>query len=254
MNDATASLFCSLSLYLSLVGTVQRLMRDRRTLQLLFTFHWLRLKGRTTTRSPTDSFSTRTGLCGRLQPLTALALPTTHHHHHSLTHSLTRLFTRLLTHLFSCPPTNYCRTAITTTACLSTQPTPQPTTLIICAFHFISFMRGVHSYSAFDVGVESDSKLFISGPDPVFDYFLFPGPDPAAVIAQFTGICGRMSLPPKWALGLKYDPDDAEQNQVRCTSCVVASGSRWLRQWLWGCDNVCACCAWWVVGVWDVCL
>jgi hypothetical protein len=71
----------------------------------------------------------------RLQPLTALALPTTHHHHHSLTHSLARLFTLLLTHSFSCPPTNDCRTAITTTACLPTQPTPQPATL--CAFHFL---------------------------------------------------------------------------------------------------------------------
>lgn len=76
------------------------------------------------------------------------------------------------------------------------------------------FFLNTHGFSAFDVGANRSGELWVSSPDPVLDYFLFAGPSPAAVLGQFTTVTGRMSLPPKWAMGLKYDPLDRAQNEV----------------------------------------
>ena len=75
------------------------------------------------------------------------------------------------------------------------------------------FFLNTHGYSAFDLGAGTPSQLGISSPDPIFDYFLFAGPTPAAVIGQFATVAGgRMSLPPKWAMGMKYDPQEDGDN------------------------------------------
>lgn len=42
--------------------------------------------------------------------------------------------------------------------------------------------------------------------DPVIDLFFFLGPRLPDVMAQFTSIYGRTSMPPKWALGLHFHP------------------------------------------------
>ena len=69
------------------------------------------------------------------------------------------------------------------------------------------FFLNTHGYSAFDLGASAPGQLGISSPDPIMDYFLFAGPTPAAVIGQFANVAGGcMSLPPKWAMGMKYDP------------------------------------------------
>ncbi len=44
--------------------------------------------------------------------------------------------------------------------------------------------------------------------DPVVDMFFFAGPSNHAVLAQFTALTGRMSMPPKWAMGLWYHPQE----------------------------------------------
>ena len=83
------------------------------------------------------------------------------------------------------------------------------------------FFLNTHGFSAFDVGANDTQKLMISTPDPVYDYFLFAGPTPAAVIGQFSNVAGgRMSLPPKWAMGMKYDPDESGDNQSFIQSIV----------------------------------
>eukprot|EP01050_Picozoa_sp_SAG11_P008928 SAG11_NODE_809_length_7082_cov_6.205785_4_plen_916_part_00 len=76
------------------------------------------------------------------------------------------------------------------------------------------FFLNTHGYSAFDLGATAPGQLGISSPDPIFDYFLFAGPTPAAVIGQFANVAGgRMSLPPKWAMGMKYDPRENGDNE-----------------------------------------
>lgn len=82
------------------------------------------------------------------------------------------------------------------------------------------FFLNTHGYSAFDLGATTPAQLGISSPDPVFDYFLFAGPTPAAVIRQFATVAGgRMSLPPKWAMGMKYDPQENGDNVSYLATC-----------------------------------
>lgn len=75
------------------------------------------------------------------------------------------------------------------------------------------FFLNSHGFSAFDIGKNSSGRVLISSPDPVMDYFLFAGPTPIDVMRQFTALTGRMSLPPKWSLGMKYDYNDRKQNE-----------------------------------------
>ena len=75
------------------------------------------------------------------------------------------------------------------------------------------FFLNTHGYSAFDLGATTPTELGISSPDPIFDYFLFAGPTPAEVIRQFATVAGGcMSMPPKWAMGMKYDPQENGDN------------------------------------------
>ncbi len=86
------------------------------------------------------------------------------------------------------------------------------------------FFLNTHGYSAFDLGATTSTQLGISSPDPIFDYFLFAGPTPAAVIRQFATVAGgRMSLPPKWAMGMKYDPQEDGDNVSHLGFLVVSS-------------------------------
>ncbi len=53
-----------------------------------------------------------------------------------------------------------------------------------------------------DVGA-SDGGILLYEADraPVWDLYFFAGPDPKDVLTAYTGITGRMPLPPRWALG-----------------------------------------------------
>lgn len=55
--------------------------------------------------------------------------------------------------------------------------------------------------SFFDVGKESQSTLSFGAEDGDLDYYFIDGPDPKTVIERYSGLTGRMPLPPKWSLG-----------------------------------------------------
>jgi alpha-glucosidase len=55
--------------------------------------------------------------------------------------------------------------------------------------------------SRFDVGASRPDRLRFSADGGELDYYVFAGPTPADVLRQFTGLTGRMPLPPRWALG-----------------------------------------------------
>ncbi|MFO0582563.1 MAG: glycoside hydrolase family 31 protein [Anaeromyxobacter sp.] len=76
---------------------------------------------------------------------------------------------------------------------------------------FLMFLDGgnAHGYfldnpsrSYFDVGFSDLGRVKIDvARAPVWDLYLFPGPDPKAVLAAYTALTGRTPLPPRWALG-----------------------------------------------------
>lgn len=79
-----------------------------------------------------------------------------------------------------------------------------------------------HTYTYFDVGF-----AFPPGPaggasginllhtaDPVLDLYVFTGPSLAAVTAQYTQLYGRTALPPKFALGQWYHPQESSNQSV----------------------------------------
>jgi alpha-glucosidase (family GH31 glycosyl hydrolase) len=49
---------------------------------------------------------------------------------------------------------------------------------------------------------------FIATPDPVVDMVFLAGPTMHDALGQYTALTGRMSMPPKWSLGLWYHPDE----------------------------------------------
>ncbi len=92
------------------------------------------------------------------------------------------------------------------------------------------FFLNTHGFSAFDIGQTQSNKLYVSSPDPVYDYFLFSGPTPRAVINQFSEVVGgRISLPPKWAMGMKYDPAEQGSNQTFIEKIVQQFADRGIR-------------------------
>eukprot|EP01051_Picozoa_sp_SAG22_P005310 SAG22_NODE_311_length_12629_cov_20.911891_5_plen_1434_part_00 len=92
------------------------------------------------------------------------------------------------------------------------------------------YFLNTHGYSAFDLGATTPGQLGISSPDPVMDYFLLAGPTPAAVIGQFATIAGgKMSLPPKWAMGMKYDPRENGDNQTYVPQVLKEFAARGIR-------------------------
>ena len=87
-----------------------------------------------------------------------------------------------------------------------------------------------HGFTAFDVGKSSRQEMWISSPDPVLDYFLFAGPTLAKVLEQFTALSGRLSLPPKWSLGMKYDYDNGKQDERFDESLTAAFAAHGIAQ------------------------
>jgi alpha-glucosidase len=55
--------------------------------------------------------------------------------------------------------------------------------------------------SSFDMGKESRNQYSFGAEAGEMNYYFFAGPTPKEVLARFTGLVGRMHLPPLWALG-----------------------------------------------------
>jgi len=91
-----------------------------------------------------------------------------------------------------------------------------------------------HAYSYFDVGFAFPANGSAPGinlvhtSDPVVDLVFFAGPRLADVMAQFTQLYGRTSLPPKFALGLWYHPkeDTNQSGIVETVAAFQANGVR----------------------------
>lgn len=56
-------------------------------------------------------------------------------------------------------------------------------------------------YSAFDLGTADPDIMQLRTLGAEFDYYVFAGPTPAAVVEQLTRLTGRPFLPPLWAMG-----------------------------------------------------
>lgn len=72
--------------------------------------------------------------------------------------------------------------------------------LSIFAFIFIETFIDVSDAAAAAASGSSKESHWISESGNI-DFFLFPGPMPSDVFAQFTAITGRQQLPPLFALG-----------------------------------------------------
>ncbi|GAA0609789.1 glycoside hydrolase family 31 protein [Virgibacillus siamensis] len=55
--------------------------------------------------------------------------------------------------------------------------------------------------TTFDMRTEQTGVYSMQADGGQLDYYFFAGPTPKQVIAQYTGLTGRMPLPPKWAIG-----------------------------------------------------
>lgn len=55
--------------------------------------------------------------------------------------------------------------------------------------------------SLFDVGHESQRLLSFGAENGELNYYVIAGPHPKDVVARYTELTGRISLPPRWALG-----------------------------------------------------
>jgi alpha-glucosidase len=55
--------------------------------------------------------------------------------------------------------------------------------------------------TAFDMGQTSRQLIVISADGGELDYYLIYGPEPQKIVETYTELTGRMSLPPRWALG-----------------------------------------------------
>jgi len=56
-------------------------------------------------------------------------------------------------------------------------------------------------WSQFDIGAEKPGIWQMVARAPELDYYIVYGATPAQILATYTELTGRMSLPPKWALG-----------------------------------------------------
>jgi alpha-glucosidase len=86
-----------------------------------------------------------------------------------------------------------------------------------------------------DVGKSvSDVFRFSAEAGDSLDYYLFAGPDPKQVITAYTGLTGRMPLPPRWALGYhqsRYSymtEQDARAVAMRLRADAIPSDVMWL--------------------------
>lgn len=117
-----------------------------------------------------------------------------------------------------------------TTKFIRTGASPDDTGLahIVAPFFVSSLGYGVavntHGYSYYDIGVANPSIHMINTPDPVADLYFFTGPSLRDVLAQYTQVYGRTSMPPQWALGQWYHPQE-DSNQTVVESVVDAFAS-----------------------------
>jgi len=56
-------------------------------------------------------------------------------------------------------------------------------------------------WSQFDLGVQEPGVWRMETQEGELDYYIIYGPEPAKILATYTQLTGRMSLPPKWSLG-----------------------------------------------------
>ncbi|NWF60159.1 MAG: glycoside hydrolase family 31 protein [Fischerella sp.] len=56
-------------------------------------------------------------------------------------------------------------------------------------------------WSRFDVGADETDTLRLETLGGELDYYIIYSPEPAEIVRTYTGLTGRMSLPPQWALG-----------------------------------------------------
>lgn len=66
--------------------------------------------------------------------------------------------------------------------------------------------------STFNLGAGNERLYSFGATDGVLDYYLFLGPDAKSILDAYTRLTGRMTMPPKWALGYQqcrwsYYPD-----------------------------------------------
>src|SRR5580658_6123250 len=74
--------------------------------------------------------------------------------------------------------------------------------------------------SSFDFGKESPDYFSFGAEGGELNYYFFAGPDPKKVIAEYTALVGRASLPPIWSLGYQqcrysYYPEARAREVVR---------------------------------------
>ncbi len=74
--------------------------------------------------------------------------------------------------------------------------------------------------SSFDFGKESPDYFSFGAEGGELNYYFFAGPDPKKVIAEYTALVGRASLPPLWSLGYQqcrysYYPEARAREVVR---------------------------------------
>lgn len=85
--------------------------------------------------------------------------------------------------------------------------------------------------SQFDIGVREPGVWRMETQGSELDYYIIYGPEPVKIIATYTQLTGRMSLPPKWSLGYhqcrwSYESQDivrqlAEEFRQRQIPCDV---------------------------------
>ena len=77
--------------------------------------------------------------------------------------------------------------------------------------------------SSFDMGKESRSAYSFGAEGGDLNYYVFPGPGTRSILSLFTGLVGRMPLPPLWSLGYQQCRwSYAPEKRVR----EIASGFR----------------------------
>lgn len=57
------------------------------------------------------------------------------------------------------------------------------------------------AWSCFDIGADQPGIWRMEAQSSELDYYIIYGPDPATILATYTKLTGRMSLPPHWAIG-----------------------------------------------------
>lgn len=74
--------------------------------------------------------------------------------------------------------------------------------------------------TVFDVGHTDPNFLSLEAAGGELDYYVFYGPEPAAIVEAYTDLTGRTPLPPRWALGYHqsrwgYYPEDKVRDIVQ---------------------------------------